>query len=105
SAAGLTPANDNGSGQIVAAGTVEQLEAFAAAPPARARLRPLSVAGAFHTHHMAPAAKRADALAATTTAADPRTRRLSNRGGAVVTSGAEYLSRLVAPLSSPVRWD
>ncbi|MEY9211081.1 ACP S-malonyltransferase [Thermobifida halotolerans] len=104
-AAGLTPANDNGSGQIVAAGTVEQLEAFAAAPPARARLRPLSVAGAFHTHHMAPAVDRVDALAATTSADDPRTRLLSNRDGAVVTSGAEYLSRLVSQISSPVRWD
>lgn len=51
-AAGLTPANHNGKGQIVAAGTVEQLEAFAAEPPARTRLFPLSVAGAFHTVHM-----------------------------------------------------
>ena len=37
---GLTAANDNGPGQIVAAGTVEQLAAFAADPPARARLTP-----------------------------------------------------------------
>ncbi|MCB0887179.1 MAG: ACP S-malonyltransferase, partial [Propionibacteriaceae bacterium] len=53
-AAGLTPANNNGAGQIVAAGTVEQLAAFAENPPRRARLVPLSVAGAFHTVHMAP---------------------------------------------------
>ena len=52
---GLTAANDNGPGQIVAAGTVEQLAALAADPPAKARLTPLSVAGAFHTQHMAPA--------------------------------------------------
>jgi [acyl-carrier-protein] S-malonyltransferase len=89
----------------VAAGTLEQLEALAAAPPARARLRPLAVAGAFHTHHMAPAVKRVEALAATLTPADPRTRLLSNRDGAVVTSGSEYLSRLVSQISSPVRWD
>ena len=57
-AAGLTPANHNGKGQIVAAGTVEQLEAFAAEPPARTRLFPLSVAGAFHTVHMEPAVDR-----------------------------------------------
>src|SRR5580704_2445949 len=43
---GLTPANVNGAGQIVAAGTMPQLAAFADAPPAGARLRPLSVAGA-----------------------------------------------------------
>ena len=52
---GLTPANVNGAGQIVAAGTMAQLEALAAGPPAGARLRPLAVAGAFHTAHMAPA--------------------------------------------------
>src|SRR5438552_10836784 len=52
---GLTPANVNGAGQIVAAGTLAELEAFAADPPAGARLRPLQVAGAFHTRHMAPA--------------------------------------------------
>ena len=52
---GLTAANENGAGQIVVAGTLEQLAAFAADPPAKARLRPLQVAGAFHTEHMAPA--------------------------------------------------
>src|SRR5262245_14604908 len=45
---GLTPANVNGAGQIVAAGTLAELDAFAADPPAGARLRPLQVAGAFH---------------------------------------------------------
>ncbi|RCV54584.1 ACP S-malonyltransferase [Marinitenerispora sediminis] len=104
-AAGLTAANDNGSGQIVAAGTTEQLAAFAEAPPARARLRSLSVAGAFHTHHMAPAVERVRAVAERTAAADPRTRLLSNRDGAVVASGREYLDRLVSQISSPVRWD
>ena len=52
---GLTAANDNGPGQVVATGTMEQLAAFAEDPPAKARLMPLSVAGAFHTTHMAPA--------------------------------------------------
>ncbi|GAB3211989.1 ACP S-malonyltransferase [Marinactinospora thermotolerans] len=104
-AAGLTPANDNGSGQIVAAGTVEQLEAFAAAPPAKARLRPLSVAGAFHTHHMAPAVERVRGRAQDITAADPRTRLLTNSDGSVVTSGRAYLDLLVSQIQSPVRWD
>ncbi len=58
---GLTPANVNGAGQVVAAGTLEQVEALRAAPPAKARVIPLQVAGAFHTHHMSPAV---DALAA-----------------------------------------
>jgi len=59
-AAGLTPANRNGAGQIVAAGALGALEKLAADHPAGARVRPLAVAGAFHTHFMAPAA---DALA------------------------------------------
>lgn len=102
---GLTPANDNGAGQIVAAGTTDQLAALAADPPARARLRSLSVAGAFHTHHMAPAVERVARLAKGTETADPRTRLLSNRDGAVVADGAEYLDRLVRQISTPVRWD
>ncbi|WP_425573489.1 ACP S-malonyltransferase [Nocardiopsis rhodophaea] len=103
--AGLTPANDNGSGQIVAAGTTEQLAAFAENPPARARLRSLSVAGAFHTDHMAPAVRRVRTTADRMRPADARTRLLSNRDGAVVADGQDYLDRLVAQISSPVRWD
>ncbi|MFE1168030.1 ACP S-malonyltransferase [Nocardiopsis sp. NPDC058789] len=104
-AAGLTPANDNGSGQIVAAGTTAQLAAFAENPPERARLRPLSVAGAFHTEHMAPAVERVRDAARSLATADPSVRLLSNADGAVVESGAEYLDRLVSQISSPVRWD
>ncbi|MGH8881820.1 MAG: ACP S-malonyltransferase, partial [Stackebrandtia sp.] len=51
-AAGAYPANRNGAGQVVAAGSVEALEKLAAQPPAKARVRPLSVAGAFHTPYM-----------------------------------------------------
>ena len=68
---GLTPANINGAGQVVAAGTLAQLDAFAADPPARARLIPLSVAGAFHTRHMAPAVESLRAAAGDLTAAEP----------------------------------
>ncbi|MFL1376525.1 MULTISPECIES: ACP S-malonyltransferase [unclassified Nocardiopsis] len=104
-AAGLTPANDNGSGQIVAAGTTAQLAAFAENPPEKARLRPLSVAGAFHTEHMAPAVERVRAAADTLSPSDPVVPILSNADGAVVESGKEYLDRLVSQISSPVRWD
>ena len=69
--AGLTPANINGAGQIVAGGTMAQLEAFAASPPAGARLRPLRVAGAFHTSHMAPAVEALAQAAAGTVVKDP----------------------------------
>ncbi|MFZ2504069.1 MAG: ACP S-malonyltransferase, partial [Nocardioides sp.] len=102
---GLTPANDNGPGQIVAAGTMPQLEALAAAPPAKARIIPLSVAGAFHTVHMAPAVSSLAALAAGLAPADPATPVLSNRDGAAVHSGADLLDRLVGQIANPVRWD
>ena len=102
---GLTAANDNGPGQIVAAGTVEQLAALAADPPAKARLTPLSVAGAFHTHHMAPAVETMAGLARSVSTHDPRTRVISNRDGHVVHEGRELLDRMVAQVASPVRWD
>jgi len=102
---GLTAANANGAGQVVAAGTLEQLAALAAAPPARTRVMPLKVAGAFHTHHMAPALAALTAAAATVAPADPRVALLSNADGAPVASGAQALERLVHQVSSPVRWD
>jgi [acyl-carrier-protein] S-malonyltransferase len=102
---GLTAANENGAGQIVAAGTREQLDALAADPPKGARLRPLAVAGAFHTHHMAPAVDVLARHARSISTHDPRTRLVSNADGAVVHSGAEVLQRLVRQVSAPVRWD
>lgn len=102
---GLTPANINGAWQIVAAGTVEQLAAFAAEPPARARLISLSVAGAFHTHHMAPAVDQLRTAAAGITPADPAVTLLSNSDGSAVASGAEFVRRLVEQVARPVRWD
>ncbi|MGA4668677.1 ACP S-malonyltransferase [Propionibacteriaceae bacterium Y1923] len=104
-AAGLTPANNNGSGQIVAAGTTEQLEVLAQNPPHRARLIPLSVAGAFHTIHMQPAVDRLGQLARAVSTHDPRTKILSNADGQVVDSGVEYLQRMVSQVANPVRWD
>jgi len=103
---GLTPANVNGAGQIVAAGTLEQLAALNEDKPEGVRkVVPLKVAGAFHTHHMAPAvdalAKAAEAL----TPADPRITYVSNKDGRAVTTGAEIVSRLVGQVANPVRWD
>ncbi|MFB4265415.1 ACP S-malonyltransferase [Nonomuraea sp. GTA35] len=102
---GLTPANINGAGQIVAGGTLEQLAAFKEDAPARARLIPLSVAGAFHTHHMAPAVESLREAAWNVVPADPRITLLSNSDGQAVATGAEFLQRLVNQVSNPVRWD
>jgi [acyl-carrier-protein] S-malonyltransferase len=103
--AGLTPANMNTAGQVVAGGTLEQLAEFAANPPAGARLRPLRVAGAFHTSHMAPAVEALAAAAAGTAVKDPAITLLSNRDGAVVTSGTNWVERIVSQVAYPVRWD
>jgi [acyl-carrier-protein] S-malonyltransferase len=102
---GLTPANVNGAGQIVAAGTLADLEAFAADPPAGARLRPLQVAGAFHTRHMAPAVAALREAAADVTVADPVITLLSDADGAAVTTGKEWLERVIGQVAAPVRWD
>jgi [acyl-carrier-protein] S-malonyltransferase len=102
---GLTPANVNGAGQVVAAGTLEQLAALAADPPEGARLRPLQVAGAFHTSHMQPAVATLGRYAKAVSTHDPRTRLISNADGTVVHDGREVLKRIVTQVSNPVRWD
>jgi [acyl-carrier-protein] S-malonyltransferase len=102
---GLTPANVNAAGQIVAAGTMTGLEAFAADPPPGTRLRPLQVAGAFHTEHMAPAVAALRDAAAAVSVADPVMTLLSDADGAAITTGKEWLDRIVAQVAAPVRWD
>ncbi|MDQ3616727.1 MAG: acyltransferase domain-containing protein [Actinomycetota bacterium] len=102
---GLTAANDNGPGQIVAAGTAEQLAALSDDPPAKARITPLSVAGAFHTRHMASAVDVLAGYARSVSTHDPRTALISNRDGQVVHDGRQVLKRIVSQVSHPVRWD
>jgi [acyl-carrier-protein] S-malonyltransferase len=103
---GLTPANVNGAGQIVAAGTLEQLAALAEDKPEGVRkIVPLKVAGAFHTHHMAPAVDTLAKAAEELTPADPKVAYVSNKDGRTVATGAEVLTRLVGQVANPVRWD
>jgi [acyl-carrier-protein] S-malonyltransferase len=102
---GLTPANINAAGQIVAAGAIADLAAFAADPPPGARLRPLQVAGAFHTRYMAPAVVALRFAAAEVAVTDPHLTLLCNADGAAVTTGKEWLERIVAQVAAPVRWD
>ncbi|AOS65224.1 (acyl-carrier-protein) S-malonyltransferase [Actinoalloteichus hymeniacidonis] len=102
---GLDAANRNGAGQIVAAGPIAALAELDANPPAEARIRPLSVAGAFHTRFMATAEEALRKHAESVSVSDPVRPLLSNLDGAVVTSGAEVLRRLVAQVTLPVRWD
>ncbi|MGW1057789.1 acyltransferase domain-containing protein [Micromonospora rubida] len=102
---GLEPANRNGAGQIVAAGSLAALDKLAVEPPAKARVVRLKVAGAFHTPYMAPAEAALGAVAAGITPADPARILLSDLDGAAVSHGREMVQRLVRQVTSPVRWD
>jgi [acyl-carrier-protein] S-malonyltransferase len=101
----LVPANRNAAGQIVAAGAVSALEKLAEDPPAKARVRVLATAGAFHTHFMSSALGGYSAAAEAVSAAEPTTTLLSNADGQPVTSAADAMTKLVAQLTQPVRWD
>ena len=104
-AVGATAANNNGVGQIVAAGTAEQLADLADNLPKRARAIALSVAGAFHTIHMAPAIDALRACAEGLSPRDPQLALLTNNDGSQITSGAAYLDLIVGQVANPVRWD
>ena len=101
----LTCANMNGAGQIVVAGTKDQLSAFADDAPEGTRVRPLEVAGAFHTEHMQSAVATLARYAKSISTHDPRVRLISNADGQIVHDGRQVLSRLVTQVSNPVRWD
>ncbi len=104
-AQGLYPANFNGSGQIVAAGSKSAIDALVATPPAGTRVVALSVAGAFHTKYMAPAVAELDVFAQNIATAEPSGLLWSNQGGQAVTSGDEFLKLIVGQVANPVRWD
>jgi len=104
-AAGLTAANENGAGQIVAAGSLAALAALAENPPEGSRVRALAVSGAFHTSTMVPAVSHLAALAASLTTTDPMIPFISNKDGAIVKSGRDVLDRIVGQIAGPVRWD
>ncbi|MDQ0800861.1 ACP S-malonyltransferase [Arthrobacter sp. SLBN-112] len=104
-AAGAAPANVNGAGQTVAAGTFEQLKALAENPPAKARVIPLKVAGAFHTSHMSPAVSALEKLKPQLKPVAPKVPLLSNYDGGEVTDGDAAVESLIAQVSRPVRWD
>lgn len=105
SALDLTPANYNGAGQIVAAGSLPALAELADTPVAGSRVIPLPVAGAFHTAYMEPAVEALREAARTVDAADPNTTLWTNSDGSTVDSGSRALELLVAQVASPVRWD
>ena len=104
-ALGLTPANENGAGQIVAAGSLAALATLAENPPEGSRVRALAVSGAFHTSTMAPAVPILAQLAKEINAGEPILPFISNKDGAVIDNGREILDRIVGQIAGPVRWD
>ena len=101
----LVPANRNAAGQIVAAGRLTALDKLAEDPPAKARVRALGVAGAFHTEFMASALDGYAAAVQNVATAEPTAVLLSNRDGQPASSAADAIEKLVAQLTRPVRWD
>ena len=101
----LVAANRNAAGQIVAAGRLSALDKLAEDPPAKARVRALGVAGAFHTEFMASALDGYAAAVQNVATAEPTAVLLSNRDGKRVSSASDAIEKLVAQLTRPVRWD
>lgn len=101
----LVPANVNGGGQVVAAGALTALAQLKDNPPPKARVIPLPVAGAFHTHYMAGAVEAVQAAADGIAPADPQLSILTNGDGSVVPQGSQVLASMVAQIARPVRWD
>lgn len=101
----LTPANYNGTGQIVAAGSKAGIQALIASPPEKARVIELKVAGAFHTNYMKSAQTELAEAASELSPMDPIMPLFSNQAGQLISSGSEFLDLLVSQVSNPVRWD
>ncbi len=101
----LVAANDNGAGQIVAAGDLDSLASLSENPPAGARVRALAVAGAFHTSYMQSAVAPLRELAATISTNAPRVQLISNKDGDIVDDGHDVLARIINQIANPVRWD
>jgi [acyl-carrier-protein] S-malonyltransferase len=101
----LVAANDNGAGQIVAAGNLESLSQLGENPPAGARVRALAVAGAFHTPFMQPAVEPLRTLTSSIATHNLLIQVISNKDGQVITAGTEVLNRIVNQIANPVRWD
>ncbi len=102
---GLSAANFNGAGQIVAAGSKSAIDLLVATPPTKARVIELEVAGAFHTNFMLPAVELLGEAASSVSTNDPILQLWSNVDGQLVTSGSQFLASLVSQVSNPVRWD
>jgi [acyl-carrier-protein] S-malonyltransferase len=101
----LIPANINSNGQIIAAGTLENLDRLANTPLKGTRIRPLEVSAAFHTKFMEPAVSQFTEIFKVISVKSPRQIVLSNKNGERVSNSTDVTENLIQQVISPVRWD
>ena len=101
----LIAANINSNGQIIAAGTLENLDRLANTPLKGTRIRPLEVSAAFHTEFMEPAVSQFTEIFKVISVKSPRQIVLSNKNGERVSNSTDITENLIQQVISPVRWD
>lgn len=102
----LTCANFNCPGQIVISGELDackRAEAMATEHGARMAVA-LKVAGAFHSELMAPAAAKLAHALSEIEFKEPKLQVLANADADYISSAADIPNRLLAQLTSPVKW-
>ena len=102
---GLTPANMNGAGQVVAAGTLEQLAALRGGPAGQGPRHPAPGRRRVPHRPHGPRRRALSGRGADHDVSDPGVTLLSNADGVAVATGAEFLGRLISQVRNPVRWD
>jgi [acyl-carrier-protein] S-malonyltransferase len=102
---GLSAANYNGAGQIVAAGSKAGIDKLVAEGPSGSKVIPLSVAGAFHTSYMLPAVSELQSFTSSLDISNPEINLWSNQSGQLVSEGNEFVNLLVGQVANSVRWD
>ena len=102
---GLIIANYNGAGQLVAAGTKEQIATLLVTPIEKARVIELKVAGAFHTSYMRAAVDKVRIASESIRPKNPIKIIWSNSDGRRVENGHELLASMIEQIAQPVRWD
>ena len=102
---GLSAANYNGAGQIVAAGSKAGIDKLVAEGPQGSKVIPLSVAGAFHTSYMLPAVSELETFTCSLDINNPGINLWSNQNGQLVTDGKKFVDLLVGQVANSVRWD
>jgi [acyl-carrier-protein] S-malonyltransferase len=103
----VSPANLNGPGQVVIAGTKAAVERAAARAKARGarRVMMLQVSAPFHCALMKPAEERIASELLALATADPQLPIVANVDAELKRTRSEAIAALIAQVSAPVRWE